>query len=99
MEHKQKDLILNVLRYSDSKVLDLIEQKIQIFTDMIETDGLKDGTKWDDIILHLEWQNSFEHLIAQQNENQQMVDILQQASQSLRYCFNDEMFSEWMASS
>ena len=70
-----------------------------MFTDMIETDGLKDGTKWDDIIIHLEWQDSFENLIEKQNENHQVVEVLQQASQSLKYCFNDEMFSEWMTNS
>ena len=66
---------------------------------MIETESLKDGTKWDDIILHLEWQQSFEILLEKHKENPQVVEVLNQSSQSMKYCFNEEMVSEWMANS
>ena len=63
---------------------------------MIETESLKDGTKWDDIVLHLEWQQSFEILLEQHKENHQVIEVLKLASQSMRYCFNEEMVNGWM---
>ena len=63
---------------------------------MIETESLKDGTKWDDIVLHLEWQQSFEILLEQHKENHQVREVLKLASQSMRYCFNEEMVNGWM---
>ena len=44
-------------------MLTLIDTKIQIFIDMIQTDGVKDGTKWDDIILRMEWLESYESML------------------------------------
>ena len=62
-QEKQKELILEILKYSDKAVLTLIESKLQIFIDMIQTDGVKDGTKWDDIILRMEWLESYETML------------------------------------
>ena len=62
-QEKQKELILEILKYSDKAVLTLIESKLQVFVDMIQTDGVKDGTKWDDIILRMEWLESFETML------------------------------------
>ena len=62
-QEKQKELILEILKYSDKAVLTLIESKLQVFVDMIQTDGVKDGTKWDDIILRMEWLESYETML------------------------------------
>ena len=51
---KQKDLVLEVLKHSDKKVLTLINDYPASFMDMINSDGQRDGTKWDDIIIHVE---------------------------------------------
>ena len=78
-ETKQKDLILNVLRYSDGVVLELIEAKIDLFKEMINEYGNKDGTKWDDIIIRLEWHQDYENMVLKYNEYVTMIAILDKA--------------------
>ena len=46
---------MEVLKHSDKKVLTLINEHPAEFIDLIDTDGQRDGTKWDDIIIQLEW--------------------------------------------
>ena len=78
-ETKQKDLILNVLRYSDEVVLELIEAKIDQFKEMINEYGNKDGTKWDDIIIRLEWHQDYQNMVLKYNEYVTMIAILDKA--------------------
>ena len=76
-QEKQKELILEILKYSDKAVLTLIESKLQIFVDMIQTDGVKDGTKWDDIILRMEWLESYETMLLKYKERGEVLAVLE----------------------
>ena len=48
---KQNELVLEVLKHSDKKVLTLINEHLSDFMNLINVYGEKDGTKWDDIII------------------------------------------------
>ena len=76
-QEKQKELILEILKYSDEAVLNLIESKIQTFIDMIQTDGMKDGTKWDDIILRMEWLESYESMLQRYKDKSEILAVLE----------------------
>ena len=55
----------------------MIESKLQIFIEMIQTDGVKDGTKWDDIILRMEWLVSYESMLQKYNDRNEVVAVLE----------------------
>ena len=74
---KQKELILEILKYSDKAVLTLIETKLKIFIDMIQIDGAKDGTKWDDIILRMEWLESYESMLQKYKDRSEVSAVLE----------------------
>ena len=69
--------MLEILKYSDKAVLTLIETKLFIFMDMIQTDGLKDGTKWDDIILRMEWLESYESMLQKYKDRSEVLAVLE----------------------
>ena len=76
-QEKQKELILEILKYSDEAVLNLIESKLKTFIDMIQTDGMKDGTKWDDIILRMEWLESYESMLQRYKDKSEILAVLE----------------------
>ena len=55
----------------------MIETKLNIFIDMIQTDGAKDGTKWDDIILSMEWLKSFESMLYKYIDRSEVLAVLE----------------------
>ena len=76
-------------------MLTLIEEKIDWFKDMIDKYGNKDGTKWDDIIIRLEWQQDYESMVLNYIDYVTMIAILDKAKQSMKYCFSSEMVEAW----
>jgi hypothetical protein len=44
---------------------------------MIQTDGVKDGTKWDDIILRMEWLESYNLMLQRYKDRNEVVAVLE----------------------
>ena len=63
---------------------------------MIQTDGLKDGTKWDDIILKFEWLENYQKLYEKYKANDELLSVIKTAKSEMKYCFNDVIFDKWV---
>ena len=84
-----------MLKYSDKKVLDLINTKTKVFTELIETDGLKDGTKWDDVILKIEWLESFWKLADKYHDRPEVLSVI--SNEEVKFSFNGEVVEKWVS--
>ena len=59
---------------------------------MIQTDGLKDGTKWDDIILKFEWLENYQKIYETYKAKDDLLSVVKTAKSEMKYCFNDVIF-------
>ena len=63
---------------------------------LIDSDGCKDGTKWDDIIIYLEWKFKLDPLIEKFGEADEVKETLNEAAEKMKYCFNEAMVKDWI---
>ena len=79
----QQRLVLDILNHSDMSVMELIAAEQQKFLKLIDADGDKVGTKWDDIIIRFEWIFNFQKIMSDtkydQKSNGQAKDAIREA--------------------
>ena len=73
--------------------MDLINTKAQIFTELIQTDGLKDGTKWDDVILKMEWLECYWKIADTYHDRTDVLSVI--SSEEVKFSFDEEMVQKW----
>ena len=70
-------------------MLRLINTELKTFEELMEVDGSRDGVKWDDIILRMEWMESFKGIQEKYRGDNEVAEILEKASWQLKYSFNE----------
>ena len=60
---------------------------------MVETQGEKAGTKWDDLVIKFEWLFQIDEILANPDyaQSEQLFGVLERAAKDLKYAFNDKM--------
>ena len=96
LSDKQRDLVLEVFNRSDEAFLNLINENATLFMTMVETEGSNEGVRWDEVIIQFEWLFKFDVLLNKMT-NKSVKEVMVKAFKELKYCFNEEMVSDWLA--
>ena len=63
---------------------------------LIDSDGAKDGAKWDDMIIDFEWQYKFNAMLTKCKSQTAVKEVLLEAGDKMKFCFSESMVADYI---
>lgn len=83
---------------ADPECLQLIARDPKLFVKQFDEDlaKTKSGTKWDDLLLHFEWNFEHEKILSTYDLTEKQKSALIQAVNNMRFCFGCNTIKRWL---
>jgi hypothetical protein len=92
-DEKAKKLGLEVLQNSDLELLQFIIKDVDRFTNVLVEEGVKKGTRWDDLAFYFEWTFEVEKIKNDQNLDLNVAELV--TDSNYRCTFDYETIVQW----
>ena len=76
----------------------MIDNNSDEFVALIESEGNKNGIKWDDLIVRFEWNFDYKRMLESSKYDETMKAVLREIGEKFKYFFNEAMVDEWLSS-
>lgn len=95
---KEIELMYLAVSKADPECLQLIARDPKLFVKQFDEDlaKTKSGTKWDDLLLHFEWNFEHEKILSTYDLTEKQKSALIQAVNNMRFCFGCNTIKRWL---